>query len=76
MVGASLIYGLFVVPLLSKALKYEGIGMVNFFWNILSTILMFTIGVLFFKERIAHLQVVGVILGLLGLGLVIISDER
>ena len=35
LIGASLIYGLGVIPLLSKSLQYEGIGMVNFFWNVL-----------------------------------------
>ena len=72
---ASLIYAVGVVPLLSIALQYEGIGIVNFFWNILSTILMFAIGIFMFKEKISHLQGMGVILSLLGLGLVVISKE-
>jgi multidrug transporter EmrE-like cation transporter len=75
LVGASLIFAFGVVPLLSITLQYEGIGLVNFLWNILSTILMFGIGIFFFKEKIASLQVVGVILAMLGLGLVVISKE-
>ena len=73
--GASLIFAVGVVPLLSMAVKYEGIGMVNFFWNILSTIIMFAIGAIFFKEKIAHLQLIGIILSLLGLGLVISAEK-
>jgi multidrug transporter EmrE-like cation transporter len=75
LVLASLIYAVGVVPLLSAALQYEGIGIVNFFWNILSTISMFTIGIFIFKEKISHLQCIGVILCLLGLGLVVVSKE-
>lgn len=73
MLGASAIFAFGVVPLLSIALEYEGIGMVNFFWNMMSTILMFIIGILLFKEKVAHLQIVGVILSLFGLGLVVLS---
>lgn len=75
LVGASLIFAFGVVPLLSITLQYEGIGIVNFLWNILSTILMFCIGIFFFKEKIASLQVVGIILAMLGLGLVVLSKE-
>jgi multidrug transporter EmrE-like cation transporter len=73
MIGAGAIFAFCVVPLLTKALQYEGIGLVNFFWNILSTTLMFTIGIFFFKEKVANLQIVGVILSLVGLGLIVLS---
>lgn len=73
MIAAGAIFALAVVPLLTKALQYEGIGIVNFFWNILSTILMFMIGIFFFKEKVANIQIVGIILSLLGLGLVVLS---
>ena len=72
---ASIVYALGVVPLLSVALQYEGIGIVNFFWNILSTILMFAIGIVVFKEKISALKMIGVVLSLLGLGLVLLSNE-
>ena len=75
LLGARLIYGLGVIPLLSKSLQYEGIGMVNFFWNVLSTIIMFAIGIFFFKEKVANLQLIGIIFSLLGLALVLISDN-
>lgn len=74
-ISASLIFAFAVVPLLSIALQYEGIGIVNFFWNIQSTILMFVIGILFFKERISMLQLFGVALSLLGMGIVVLSKE-
>jgi len=72
---ASIVYALGVVPLLSVALQYEGIGIVNLFWNILSTILMFAIGTFMFKEKISNLQGIGIVLSLFGLGLVVLSKE-
>ena len=72
---ASLIFALGVVPLLSIALQYEGIGIVNFFWNMQSTILMFAVGILFFKEKVSTLQILGVLISLLGMGLVVLSKE-
>jgi multidrug transporter EmrE-like cation transporter len=72
---AALIFAFAVVPLLSIALQYEGIGVVNFFWNIQSTILMFVIGIIVFKERHSMLQLFGVILSLIGMGIVILSKE-
>lgn len=74
-VVAAIIFAFAVVPLLSIALQYEGIGVVNFFWNIQSTILMFVIGITVFKEKVAPLQILGVILSLLGIGLVFLSKK-
>lgn len=73
-VAAAAIYALAVVPLLLKTLQYEGIGMVNFLWNVFSTVLMFAIGVYVFGEKIASLQLIGVVLSLAGLGLILIAD--
>ena len=73
---AALIYGLGVVPLLVKTLEYEGIGMVNFLWNIFSTILMFIIGIYIFKEKINYLQIIGILVSFLGIGIVLLSPEE
>jgi multidrug transporter EmrE-like cation transporter len=72
---ASLFYALGVVPLLSIALKYEGIGIVNFFWNVLSTITMFLVGIYFFKEKLHSLQVIGVVLSLFGIFLILMAPD-
>jgi drug/metabolite transporter (DMT)-like permease len=50
--------------------------MINFFWNIFSTISGFTIGILLFKEQVNHLQWIGISLSLLGIGLVILNDYQ
>lgn len=74
-IGAASIYALAVVPLLVKTLEYEGIGMVNFLWNVFSTIIMFVIGTYIFSEKIVGLQLIGVILSLAGLGLILMADS-
>lgn len=70
---ACLLYGAGVAPLLSKTVQYEGIGLINFFWNILSTLLGFAIGILYFKERIHYLQAIGVGLSLVGIGCILLA---
>lgn len=72
---ASIMYALGVVPLLAYGLRYEGIGMTNFLWNVFSTLCMFTIGIYVFKEKVHNLQFVGVALSLFGIGLILLSPN-
>jgi multidrug transporter EmrE-like cation transporter len=74
-IKASIIYGVVVVPLLAWAVKYEGIGIANFMWNVLSTLLGFFIGIYLYKEKVRNLQLIGVLISFLGLGLIIIDPE-
>ena len=74
-IKASIIYGAFVVPLLAWAVKYEGIGIANFMWNILSTLLGFFIGIYLYKEKVRNLQLIGVLISCLGLSLILIDPE-
>jgi len=69
-IKASLIFALGVVPLLTQAVKYGGIGMVNFIWNIFTTLIGFGIGVYFFDEKIQGMQQLGIAVCLLGLALI------
>jgi multidrug transporter EmrE-like cation transporter len=73
---AMICYGILVPCFLYKNLKYKNIGMINFFWNIFSTIIGFTIGILLFSERVNNLQWIGISLSLLGIGLVILNDYQ
>lgn len=72
---SSVIFAFAVVPLLSKALDYEGIGMVNFVWNVFSTLIMFFIGIYIFAERITPLKTIGIFIALLGIGIIMIADD-
>ena len=75
MIKASLIFALAVVPILGQALKYEGIGIVNFMWNILSTLAGFGIGMYFFGEKIHSMQQIGILVSLAGLALIQMSPK-
>lgn len=74
-IGA-LIYGLAIPLLLVKTLRYGGIGSVNFLWNVVSTFSGFAIGILLFGERINNLQLMGVFVALLGVGMVLLNQEQ
>ena len=70
------IYGLIVATLLHKMLHYQGIGMVNFLWNIFSTISGFMIGVLLFSEKVNGVQCMGVALGFVGFAMIVLGDKK
>jgi drug/metabolite transporter (DMT)-like permease len=60
------------VPIfLLLSLKYEGVGNMNFYWNVLSTVFVFIIAIYYFGERVTNSQFIGIILALFGVFLVI-----
>ena len=69
-----LMYGVAVPLLIVQLLTYEGIGLVNFLWNVFSTISGFLIGILIFSENVEYLQWVGVALGFLSFALIIMGS--
>lgn len=71
-----IVYGVTIPLLLSKLLKYKGVGIVNFLWNIFSTLAGFAIGIMLFQERVASLQWIGVFLGILAFGLIILGEKK
>ena len=73
---ASLIYAGGVVPFLSKALQYGGIGIVNLLWNIFSTLFGFGIGIIIFKERVHYMQYIGAAFSIVGIGLIIMAPKE
>ena len=73
---ASVLYALGAVPLLAFATKYEGIGISNFLWNVLSTLIGFGIGVYFYKEKIRNMQIMGVILSLVGVAMILMDPVK
>ena len=73
---AAFIYAALVVPLLMWAVQFEGIGMVNFIWNVLSTLVMFMVGIYWFHEKIDQSQLIGVITALFGIGIILLSPNN
>jgi multidrug transporter EmrE-like cation transporter len=74
-IAGSLIYGLIVIPLLGWSIKYEGIGLMNFMWNILSTMFGFAIGVYLYGEKVRSVQIMGVLVSLTGVAMILLDPE-
>jgi drug/metabolite transporter (DMT)-like permease len=72
---AMALYGLGIVPLLQYASIFDGIGMINFIFNIVTTLFGFAIGIYWFKEKVNNLQLIGILLSLSGIGLIMISPD-
>ena len=71
---AALLFSVGVVPLLVKSLEFQGVGMMNFIWNIFTTIIMFAIGIYFFSEKITEKKAIGVLLSLCGIGVILLDN--
>ena len=71
---AAIIFAVAVVPLLSKALEWQGIGMVNFIWNVFSTVFMFLIGYFYFSEKLTYLKLVGISCAFFGIGILLLVE--
>jgi multidrug transporter EmrE-like cation transporter len=55
-------------PLLfTKALKYEGMGVTNVIWNVVSTGLIVLIGAFIFGEKMNNYKITGVFLSIISL---------
>ena len=62
-VGA-LIYGLVIPFTMAKSVTFAGIGTVNFLWNIITTVSMIVIGYFWFGDKMTHLHIISLLLGL------------
>lgn len=63
---AILFYSL-ICYLLVLSYKYKGIGLVNVIWSGISVLLMVSIGVIMFHEKITNLDIIGIILIVVGI---------
>ena len=70
-----LIYGIAVPFFLYRVLNYNGIGLANFYWNLMSTLSAFFIGWYFFQEDISNVQKIGVGISLLGVALILLGKQ-
>jgi len=71
-----LLYGFGVSLLLYKLLAYKNIAILNFLWNIFSTMSGFFITLVIYKEHINHLEWAGAALGILSLALIIYGGQQ
>ncbi len=74
---AVLIYGFIIPFMIIKTLNFDGIGTVNLMWNIITTVAMIIIGYYFFNEKINHLHVISLMLGVASIIILYFaSDEK
>ena len=80
-VNANLLFylcGLFfyavVTMLLVKSFRYEGMGVVNVLWSAFSIMFVVASGVIFFKEKVHVLELLGIVLVLGGVSLIRIFE--
>lgn len=65
-ITACILYG--IQPLIfTSALKFEGMGITNVIWNVISTGLVIIVGVLLFEEKINSIQWIGIILSIVAI---------
>lgn len=65
-----------VCLLLNRCYDFDGMGITNFVWSILSIISMITVGALVFNESITKYDVIGMVLSVVGLYLIFIYGHR
>ena len=75
LVYTMLLYGIPISLLLYKLLDFKSIAIVNFMWNIFSTLSGFIITLFIFKEKIHNLEWIGAALGILSIGLIILGGK-
>lgn len=65
-----------VCLLLQKCYDFNGVGITNLAWSIISIITMLTIGVIIFDEKITLYDILGVILCITGIYLIFILEHE
>ena len=64
--GACALYA--IQPLLfSNAMKYQGMGLMNVVWNVISTCVIILVGVFVFGEKFNKYQYAGIVLSIISL---------
>jgi multidrug transporter EmrE-like cation transporter len=58
------IYGIIIPYMVLSSLKFSGIGTVNFLWNIITTVSMIFIAYYLFNEKLNHLHLISLLLGI------------
>ena len=62
--------------LLIMSLQFEGIGTVNFLWNIFTTISMFMIGHYVFGDTINYLHIISAFLGISAMIVLFMANKK
>lgn len=64
-----------VCLLLKKCYAFNGMGITNFIWSVLSIISVLIVGVLAFDENITKIDIIGIMLAVAGLYLIFVVEH-
>ena len=70
------IYGIIIPFLIIFSLKFEGIGTVNFLWNIITTVSMIMIGHYVFGDTMNYLHIISAFLGVLSIIILFMANKE
>ena len=71
-----LIYGIVIPTVIVKSLNFEGIGTVNFIWNIITTVSMIVVGYYMFNQNVNKLHMISLLLGIASLILLYFANKK
>jgi len=70
------IYGIIIPFLIIFSLKFEGIGTVNFLWNIITTVSMIMIGHYVFGDAMNYLHMISAFLGISAIIVLFMANKK
>lgn len=70
-----ILYGIVIPYMIIISLNFSGIGTVNLLWNIITTVSMIIIGYCLFNEKVNHLHIVSLLLGLGSIVILYFADD-
>ena len=69
------LYGIVIPYMIISSLNFSGIGTVNFLWNIITTVCMIIIGYYLFNEKVNHLHLISLLLGIASIILLYFAEK-
>ena len=74
-IAACILYS-FQPLIFTHALNYQGMGIANVMWNIISSSLIILVGVIIFREKINNVQCLGIFLSIIVIVLLSYKNEN
>jgi multidrug transporter EmrE-like cation transporter len=76
LIAGIVLYGIAIPYMVISSLNFSGIGTVNLLWNILTTVSMVIIGYSLFNEKLNHLHIVSLLLGVASIIILYFADDN
>lgn len=76
LIAGIVLYGIVIPYMIITSLNYSGIGTVNLLWNIITTVSMIVIGYYMFNEKVNHLHIVSLLLGVGSIIILYFADDN